>query len=364
MTNPLAPLLPPVTCFLLEQVCLEIGDSHHFPPVPAADLAAEAQRQGITGLLLRWAQANPGNPVAAELAPLLAPKIQANALNALRLLNDTVQVVDLLQAAGIDALVLKGPLLSKRYYGDYGTRGAGDVDVLVAEANAARADRVLREAGHTRIKPQRDLSPRRLALYLDTQHEFGYRPPSGAGLVELHWRFADCRLFSPQDFGELYARSELMPTASRPLRTLCPADTFAQLAIHGAMDGWSRLKWIADLPRVHAAMSPADQDQFRSNGNPAMQLALALAEIGEIGDSHHFSLLRHVAGRLTGKPRGFLSDLRYMQTLAGTPRIRRAMAYANLITPRDFDLLPLPDALTFALPWLAQCRRGLQKLFG
>ena len=389
MTHPLAPLLLPLTRFLLEQVCWPaeklgtvpfsgFSEKADSPPLfPADQLAAEAARQGVAGLLHQWAQRNAGTPVADQLAASLAPQLHANAIHALKLLNDTVRVVDLLKQAGIESLVLKGPLLSKRYYGDWGTRNAGDVDILVAEENVVRADQALRDNAYRRHKPERELSRRRLDLYLDTQHEFGYRPPSGSGLVELHWRFADCPALSPQRFADMWAGSELQPTASHPLRTLGPADTFIQLATHGAMDGWSALKWIADLPRVHAALCAADlaamQCEAASDQTCRMlQLALALAGGGPARPWMD-TAFGHARNRMTSlaepasigaKLRAYSGSYRYLHSLAESPAARRAMSYANLIMPADFDRLPLPDALTPALPWLAQCGRGIRKLLG
>ena len=375
VTHPLAPLLPRTTRFLLEQVCvpgLELDAAAPAPPEPApapsaAELATEARRQMIAGVLHAWAQAQPPSDLRDGLLRELAPDARAGAMAGLNLVRETLEVMELLRRHGIQAIALKGAMLSKRYYGDFGTRDAGDVDVLVDEAAAVDADRRLQEAGYERTKPRRPLSGRRLQLYLDTQHEFGYRPPEGSGLVELHWRFADCRLISSEPFSALWSRSETLHAGGAQVRVLGPPDTFQQLAIHGYTDGWSRLKWIADLPRALSVIPANAVIPAKAGIQRITDLALALAGRPITADWLP-PVLAYIASRLAGphpRTQPTLDRLRharamgrYHEALLDNAQIRRDADYCNLIMPADFDRLPLPDALTRALPYLRGCSGG------
>lgn len=383
MPHALASRLPPAARFLLEQVCLPGAAPAATPTPPAApeppELIEEARRQLLTGLLYQWALAQqPPAPLTEPLRRELAPLHQASVLRGLGLLDETLRITDLLGRRGIRTLALKGPVLSKRYYGDFGARDAGDADLLVDEAAAPEADRLLREAGYRRTKPRETLRGRRLRLYLETQHEFGYFAPAGATAVELHWRFADCRQISSETFPDLWARAETLDAAGAQLRLLSPTDTFVQLAIHGYTDGWSRLKWIADLPRVLATIPETEIERIATAARAGpvgriLDLALVLAGRPPGQDTAWLDpALKYIAHRLQNphprmqpaaqRIRHALAAARYNSALLNTPQLRRAAAYCNLIMPADFDHLRLPDPLTPALPYLAQLHRGLRRL--
>jgi hypothetical protein len=70
----------------------------------------------------------------------------ATARNAL-LLSEAAEVQAALTAAGIESVVLKGPGLLVAHYPDIGGRHVGDVDVLVRERDAARAEEEARRIG-------------------------------------------------------------------------------------------------------------------------------------------------------------------------------------------------------------------------
>lgn len=371
--------LSPTTCFLLEQVCASAAAPAGEPPFTAKELLEEARRQLVAGLLYQWAERHTAHPLAAALRPQLQPLQQANTLHALQLVSETRRWVDRLAAAGIRAIAAKGPLLSRRYYGDYATRHAGDLDLLTAPEQVADADRLLCSNGYCRTKPQNQLSPRRFELYLRTQHEFGYRHPAGLLSMELHWRYADSPSLAPYSFADLWQRAERVDIAGSAIPVLSHRDTLVHLAIHGALDGWSRLKWIADLPRVVDALASAElaalQTEARGMGYARMlDLALMLAGgMNPAGTARRTQdesdwlpqVLPHILRRLTDtrphtlaqKIGSYMQDQRYVYSIADNARIRRSLAYSNLIMPRDFDRLALPDALTAWLPYLAQCRR-------
>lgn len=58
------------------------------------------------------------------------------------------EIFTALHAAGIDAVLLKGPVLARWLYADGAPRGYGDVDVLVAPGQRAAADAVLSGLGY------------------------------------------------------------------------------------------------------------------------------------------------------------------------------------------------------------------------
>lgn len=388
MSATLAAHLRPAIRFLLERVSLPLRfkteDSGYLPDsLTQQELVEEARKQRVTGLLLQWAEHHAGTPKTLALRNTLAPLQQSSAIRTLGLVRETLQLVELLRHSGIDVLVVKGPFLSKRYYGDYALRHPGDVDMLVAPERAMDADRVLRDHGYHRTKPVKDLNPKRLELYLRTQHETGYCSPDGTSSVELHWRYADAPCLSPYPFEELWRRSERLDAGGGQVPVLSTPDVLIHLAIHGALDGWSRLKWLADLPRVLQALSaPALQALMadaRGRGiHRPLALALELARIrtedgsGGLEEPALDVMLPRIARRLQSpdypsltlpqKISAWREDGRYQDQLVDSAAARRDLFRVNLIMPADFDRLGTPDWLTPALPWLARISRAWRRI--
>lgn len=374
MLHPLNQLLPPVTRFLWSQLC-DVADprADSGSRFRSEEIVAEASRQGVLGLLNAWTQSTPTFHLPSDV---LKAHLGANAVRSLALVNEALKVSKLLEGDGLRHIFVKGPFLAQKYYGDFGIRDAGDLDVLVDELDVPRAVLLLRDAGYVRTKPVRDLTPRRWKLYLDTQHEFGFE--RRRLLIELHWRFADCRRLQSAMFPLLWERSRHVSIGAHSFRTLGAGDTFIHLAIHGALAGWSMLKWIADLGRVRKTFTAADEQLVSATmANPALSRVLELAHcLGPNDGSESRPWLEPVFRRIatnlinvaSGEPsalnrlQSFVTSYRYQFHLVPGLRNRLAMLRSNLIMPADFDRSDLPDRLTPLLPLVAQVRRGIDKL--
>ena len=105
-----------------------------------------AEQQGLGPLLyhhLKPALAGLPPPVARQLQSIYIRHKRANEIR-LRVLR---QVLDAFEDAGILSVVLKGPLLIDRVYGDPGLRPMSDLDLLVPREQAIGAQRLLADLG-------------------------------------------------------------------------------------------------------------------------------------------------------------------------------------------------------------------------
>ena len=79
------------------------------------------------------------------------------ALNASRQYDETLGLLEIFFINNIPAIPLKGPVLSKRLYGDLAARGSSlDIDILIERKNKTAAERLLKEAGYD-LKPDNGL---------------------------------------------------------------------------------------------------------------------------------------------------------------------------------------------------------------
>src|SRR5688572_19708204 len=110
-----------------------------------------------------------------------------NTQSALQNIQRTIETVQLLEQHGIASIVLKGPLLAQRLYGDLGLRMCSDVDLLVRPEDSLRAARLLSDSGYHHHTA---LDPRSLQLHRMVYHDAAFVHPDNGTLIELHSHIA------------------------------------------------------------------------------------------------------------------------------------------------------------------------------
>jgi hypothetical protein len=161
--------------------------------------------------------------------------------------------IEVLRAAGIQTIVLKGAALSVLSYRDPGARQMTDFDLLVPRARAMDAIAALREAGlrphEAFAEPERRVSVHHSTSFVDErEHE-----------LDLHWY----ALFQSSPEDEWWRASIPIEIAGTPSRALCPADQLLQVCAHGAH--WTpagSMRWVADsLVLIRDSASGIDWDR-------------------------------------------------------------------------------------------------------
>lgn len=163
-------------------------------------------------------------------------------LQNLRLLSASVQLAGHLSDAGIAHHFLKGPQLSQKIYGDAGLRHSKDLDLLIRPPQLAETVELLQARNWKLLDAGMWLNGgvcRRLAecrlRHLQMLHE-----QTGIGL-ELHWRIeAKPSPRLEQKWWDLWKDDS--PGVTPP--------EFLHLCLHGAVHGWSRLKWLGDVAAI------------------------------------------------------------------------------------------------------------------
>jgi hypothetical protein len=195
------------------------------------------QRHRLTALIGQQVHLAPAN---------LAPAIQRNTLHALTLTRELLQLGKNLDERGIAWLTVKGPLLAHALWGNVAHRHAGDLDIVVGQADIPRLDRWLQAHGYRRDMPDFDLTPRQFQAWLTSKYEFGYRSVSNRRIrLELKWR-----LDGVPELPDLLHHPHREDFPQRTLPTLPPDINLRYLCEHGARHGWFRLFWLLDVARL------------------------------------------------------------------------------------------------------------------
>lgn len=200
-----------------------------------------AAAHGMQGWLAREVRGREDVPPEAQL--LLQATALRLAANHRSHLQDAAGALDRLTAAGVEAMVLKGPALVERYYNDATVRPYGDVDVYVRPRSFARALDALENAGFKLLDRNWEF------LHEDLRGQVHLANPEHRA-VELHWHIvngARQRKTLRLDPDELWDVVEESRLSGQRCFALPPAEEMAHLCLHAAGHGCNRLIWLADI---------------------------------------------------------------------------------------------------------------------
>jgi hypothetical protein len=190
----------------------------------------------------------------------------------------TADVVTALRAAGVEPVLLKGPVIAERLYAGRG-RGYVDADLLVAPRDHERAEGVLGRLGFERQAREWE-DPDRM------EHDAPWRRPQDAMAIDLHRTLPGARAVSPQ---ELWRRIEphltpwTIPDARVPVRVLDDPGLALLVALHAAhhlREGVDARRPLADVSRAVERLPVADWEA-------AARLAAALRSGAEMARGLH-----------------------------------------------------------------------------
>lgn len=206
--------------------------------------------------------------VAARLAgqPHLDPALSARAEEITRrqLALDMAQEAQLkrcltsLRAANVHAVVVKGAQLAYSHYQRPDLRPRLDVDVVIAEAERARANDALVREGYV---PDLQASA---GLVLHQQTYVKHLEHGRPHVVDLHWRLANPEVFGGVlGFDEMARDAVTIDALGDDARGLSPVHSLLVACIHRVAHhrGADRLIWLLD---IHLIASRLDEDEWKA----------------------------------------------------------------------------------------------------
>ena len=241
-------------------------------------LGAALHDQQLLALLGARALEHWGDDAPQEFREAVEATITANRGRALALEALSTELASRLDAAGIPALVLKGPLLARRLHGDVGFRRSNDVDLLVDRGNLTAAVGVLQPLGYN--LDERETPPRSHGL--PDLHLVLRSPNANLPRIDLHWRVH----WYEEDFSAaMLARSR---KGSASVLEPEPNDDLATLMLLYARDGFYGLRTAVDIAAwtdqfLHDDSSPLER-HWREHSRLRLSLtAAALAAQRAVG---------------------------------------------------------------------------------
>jgi hypothetical protein len=210
-------------------------------------------------------------PAAVDGLAGLRRKVRYDTMS---LIGRAEQALDLLAAAGVTPVALKGLDFLHRLYPTVDLRATDDVDLLIRRDDLSPALEALRGAGW-------ELPPEsKTRHYIRSSHHLPLRSPGPIHVeFELHWNLAQTRRYSI-DVDGLFERAVPLDVAGREVLRLDDHDVVAHLLIHHFSHYFDRrLKWLVDLQQLERhgqlAWQTVAARVARWNGTAAAGVSLA-----------------------------------------------------------------------------------------
>ncbi|HVF39490.1 MAG TPA: nucleotidyltransferase family protein [Gemmatimonadaceae bacterium] len=254
-----------------------------------------------------------------------------------------VQTVKRLSAAGVEAIVLKGPAVGVAGYDDPSMRSFADIDLLIRKKNLMNARDTLIADG---FSPDYEAAAEQTLI--DDQHALELSSQNIK--VELHWALLSRHLRFDIDVDDLWARAEKVECAGHTINVLAQHHLFLFLCAHGAKHEWERPRWICDIAQLADRLSEKEVertvDLARRVGAKRL-LALGVRVVRMFFGSH-----------LSVFPPALLERERDTSPILLHVQRRLGFAKANVVGMKEDRLSSLDPRLRVLLFW-ARCRERL-----
>lgn len=199
-----------------------------------------AEVHSVTGLLCARLQKISFAGIADHTREQLLARMRAQHLFNLSLSAELFRVLHDFSAAGIDTILVKGPVTSLLAYGDPSIRSFTDLDLLIRQRDIPTAFERMRSLGFECDLPESAIR----ADKIPGEYVF-YKPERR--MVELHTEYSFRYYPKGMPIENLFSRSRQVLLENREVRALSLEDELVFDCVHGAKDFWARLMWVADI---------------------------------------------------------------------------------------------------------------------
>ena len=320
-----------------------------------------AEHHGVRPVLRRTLKAVCWDLVPREAQLEFERFYTSNAQRNLLFVGEILRLFVAFAHARIPTVTFKGVVLAESIYGDFSLREFSDLDIIVHDADASKAEDILTRDGYMPDFPDRDYR----SAFLAYQGQYAFRNKQTGFSVDLHWRLSGKGEVFPLKEEEIWSRLQYAEICGRKIPTLANEDLSLFLAAHGTKEGWRLLKWVCDFAEILRKCRNIDWVTLlgraqRAHCSRSLELAMLLASAlldapvpqKLIAKARNSSAVRGLADEaqrrmLSTAPAAELTD--FLNGLNTHDRLRdRLWPIATLLTTRtvgDYRAMALPKAL-------------------
>jgi len=218
-----------------------------------------AEEHGVVGHLVARLHELDEHQVPPKIRQELVECHRIQVFSTLQLSAELVRVLELFAAKDIPALVVKGPVLGMRAYGNPTIRSYGDLDLLVRQRHIRRATESMQTAGYQAAVSLSAIDAGKIP------GQYLFSKPDRNLLVELHNDFT-LRYFPRRlPIEDFFARQTRVRLDAHEVPALSVEDELVLISIHGAKHLWERLLWIADVAALVSRQTGMDWGRARAS---------------------------------------------------------------------------------------------------
>jgi hypothetical protein len=331
---------------------------------------AIADGNGVVPLVARHLLALPDGVLPKALLVELLGRHESAARRKRAMAGELLQILDLFDANGIEAIPYKGPSLAESVYGDVALREFGDLDILLRPRDVLRAKALLQARGYG---PEYPLEPAVEAAFLRSSAQYHLvMVHEERGMVELHWKTDPDFQVERIDDERWWSGLRRSPLGEGTVRCFSPEESLLILCIHGSKHYWNALGWLVDVAewlRQHPRMDWGWIEQAAQGlgCTRRVELGLALAQrllgaplpqpvrLRIAGEASLDPLVERIEAALFD-PRfeglGPFEAMRFNMRLYERNRDRLRYCVNTILAPSliEWTRWPLPRALFFLYP--------------
>jgi len=210
-------------------------------PLEWPSLIDFAEAHGVLGVTAARLANYDENVISPENRERLRVWRRAHTLFTMNLTAEMFRLFASFAAASIEALVIKGPVLSARCYGDPGLRQYGDLDLVVRDRDILHSTELMISLGYVPSVPVAAITAKKIP------GEYVFRQSSTKLLVEFHTELTFRYHPRPLPVENLFKRQVHVNIDAHEIPALSPEDELILICIHGAKHLWEKLSYIADV---------------------------------------------------------------------------------------------------------------------
>jgi Uncharacterised nucleotidyltransferase len=200
-----------------------------------------AEEHGVLGLLAQRLHENNYRGVPSPGREQLQSRMRGQLLFTLSMTAELFRILEDFSKAGIETLLVKGPLISFLAYGDPAVRSYVDLDLLVRHSEILHATQRMISLGFLADVPESVIEAGKVP------GEYLFKPPGTQRLVELHTERTFRYYPRPMRIEDLFQRQRRVLLDGREVPALSLEDELLLNCIHGAKHFWERLIWVSDV---------------------------------------------------------------------------------------------------------------------
>jgi hypothetical protein len=209
--------------------------------VDADSFIGLAEAHGVLGHFTDVLAGIPGIQIPSSFLDSLRLHRRVHLLSNLAMTGELFRILEPLRQSEIECVVVKGPVLSLRAYGDPAVRQYADLDLLLRQKDIPRAAGILVDAGYDSRISAEVIGGGKIP------GEYHFRGQGSKIILELHTE-RTLRYFPlPLPIEKYFQSKTSVSLDGRPIPALLAEHEFIFISVHGATHFWERLMWISDV---------------------------------------------------------------------------------------------------------------------